>query len=492
MRDRYGRPALALLAMLTLAFASLAARGVGAAGSAGAASAVRRAANARRAGSARRSVGAGSTSRTGNASRTETASRGGSAESAGGAGSSRSAAAAGAAGDDWPQFRGPHRDGVAAVAALLPTWPPAGPLRLWRVPIGEGYSHLAIAGGRLYTLFGTNATEYLSAFDTASGRQLWVQKMDAELMSDQGNGPRSTPTYDAGTLYVQTAQGRLHAVSAANGKLLWSHDLAHEYGARIPNWGGASSPLVEGDLLLVAAGGTAGHSAMAFDKHSGRVVWAALDEKPGYASPIAITAAGERQAIFFTGSSVSALAPLDGHLLWQVPWETDFDANAATPLFIAPDKVFVSSGYDTGAAVFQIHPAAAGGAGAAGHRLTVEPVWKSRVLKNQFSSTVLSGGYLYGFDNGTFKCVSAATGDERWKMRGLGHGSVIRAGNLLVVLSESGKLLLVDAAPEAYHERASFQALSGRCWTGPSLAAGKLFIRNGDSMAAFEVAASHP
>jgi outer membrane protein assembly factor BamB len=394
------------------------------------------------------------------------------------------ASAAATPGDEWPQFRGPHRDGAAPGARLAHGWPPSGPRQLWRVPIGEGYSHLAVADGRVYTLYGANSNEYLAAYDAASGRQVWVQRTDSELFNDQGNGPRSTPTFDAGTLYVQSAQGHLLAVAAATGKVLWSHDLGREFGARTPTWGSASSPLVEGDLLLVAVGGSGGHSAMAFDKHSGRVVWAALDERPGYASPIALTAAGLRQAVFFTGSSITALAPSDGRLLWRVPWETSYDVNAATPLFIAPDKLFVSSGYDTGAAVFQIH--------ADGRQLAATPVWQSRAFKNQFSSSVLAGDYLYGFDNGTFKCVKAQTGEERWKQRGLGHGSVIVAGDLLVVLSESGKLVLADASPDAYHERASFQALSGRCWSGPSLAGGKLFLRNGESMAAFDLTAAHP
>jgi outer membrane protein assembly factor BamB len=386
--------------------------------------------------------------------------------------------------DEWPQFRGPHRDGAAPGAHVVRGWPASGPRQLWRVPIGDGYSHLAVADGRVYTLYGTNGVEYLAAYDAASGRQLWVRRTDSELVNDQGNGPRSTPTFDAGTLYAQSAQGQLLAVAAATGKVLWTHDLGREFGARMPTWGSASSPLVEGDLLLVAVGGSGGHSAMAFDKHTGRVAWAALDERPGYASPIAITAAGMRQAIFFTGSSVSALAPLDGRLLWRVPWETSYDVNAATPLFIAPDKLFVSSGYDTGAAVFQLH--------ADGRQVAATPVWKSREFKNQFSSAVLAGDYLYGFDNGTFKCVKAQTGEERWKQRGLGHGSVILAGDLLVVLSESGKLVLADASPDAYHERASFQALSGRCWSGPSLAGGKLFLRNAESMVAFDLAAAHP
>jgi outer membrane protein assembly factor BamB len=415
------------------------------------------------------------------------------APTAGGAGASApapapaagavAAGAPAAAAGDWPQFRGPQRDGVARAAAhLLRSWPAGGPRLVWQVPIGEGYSHLAVADGRIFTLLGANNTEYLAAFDAASGRQLWVLRTDAELSNDQGNGPRSTPTYDGGTLYVQSAQGQLVAVAAANGKVAWKHDLAREFGARMPQWGSSSSPLVEGNLLLVAVGGSGGHSAMAFDKRSGKVVWAALDDRPGYASPIAITAAGVRQAIFFTGSSVAGVAPADGRVLWQVPWTTDYDVNAATPLFVAPDKLYVSSGYDTGSAVFQLH--------ADGGRVTVQPVWKSHEMKNQFSSAVLSGDYVYGFDNGTLKCVKAQTGEERWKQRGLGHGSLILADGMLVVLSEGGKLVLADAAPDAYHERASFQALNGRCWTGPSLAGGKLFLRNREQMEAFDLVAA--
>lgn len=386
----------------------------------------------------------------------------------------------GAGGGEWPQFRGPHRDGVASGAHLKRSWPAAGPHLLWRVPMGTGYSHLAVAGGRIYTQYGERGSEYLAAYDAATGRRLWTLRTDAELENDQGNGPRSTPTFDAGTLYVQSAQGQLRAVSAATGKELWSHDLQREFGARVPTWGMSSSPLVEGELLLAAVGGSGGHAAMAFDKHSGRVAWSALDDKPGYASPIALTAGGVRQAIFFTGGSVAALAPADGRVLWRVPWETSYDVNAATPLFVAPDKLFVSSGYDTGAALFRLRNE--------GRQVGVQQVWKSRAIKNQFSSSVLAGEYIYGFDNGTFKCVKAETGEERWKERGLGHGSVILADGLLVVLSESGKLVLVDATPEDYHERASFQALSGRCWSGPSLAGGKLYLRNAEVMEAFDLA----
>jgi outer membrane protein assembly factor BamB len=384
---------------------------------------------------------------------------------------------------DWPQFRGPHRDGISEEAHLIKSWPAAGPRVLWRVPVGEGYSHLAVTGGKIYTLFDSGADEVLASFEAKTGKRLWTLRIDAKFANDQGNGPRSTPTVDGGTVYALSAQGHLVAAEAATGKKLWEHDLAREYGARSPTWGIATSPLVEGDLLLVAAGGSGNRSAMAFHKRDGKVAWSSLDDPPGYAAPIAFTSGGVRQVLFFTARGLAAVAPADGRLLWRVPWETSYDVNAATPIFIAPDKVFVSSGYDTGGGLFRLRTA--------NGRIEAEPVWKSRGIKNQFSSSLLSGDYLYGFDNGTFKCVDVRTGEEKWKQRGLGHGSLIRADGRLWVLSESGRLTIVDATPESYAERASFQALTGRCWTAPSLVDGVLYLRNQDNMMAIDIAEGH-
>jgi outer membrane protein assembly factor BamB len=381
---------------------------------------------------------------------------------------------------DWPQFRGPRRDGVSAETRLVKQWPAAGPRVLWRVPLGTGYSHLAVTGGRIYTLYTSGNDDMVASFEAATGKRLWATRLDARYVNDQGNGPRSTPTVDGGMVYALSAQGRLLAVDAASGRKVWDHDLVKEFDAHAPTWGMASSPLVEGNLVMVATGGSRGRAAMAFNKRDGKVAWGALDERPGYAAPIAFTAAGVRQVVFFTGSSLAAVAPADGRVLWRVPWETSYDVNAATPVFVAPDKVLVSSGYDTGATLFRLR--------AAEGRIVPEQVWKSRVLKNQFSSSLLAGDSLFGFDNGTFKCLDVRTGEEKWKQRGLGHGSLILADGHLLVLSESGKLVLADATPAGYVERGSFQALNGRCWTAPSLADGVLYLRNQDTMMAIDIA----
>ncbi|HTQ80355.1 MAG TPA: PQQ-binding-like beta-propeller repeat protein [Thermoanaerobaculia bacterium] len=381
---------------------------------------------------------------------------------------------------DWPQFRGLHRDGISPEVHLIKTWPAAGPHVLWRVPIGEGYSHLAVTGGKVYTLFDSGNDQLLGAFDAATGKRVWALRIDSRFPNDQGNGPRSTPTLDQGLVYALSAQGRLVAAQAASGQKVWEHDLAKELDARSPQWGISSSPLVEGDLLLVAAGGSRGRSIAAFQKRDGKLAWTALDDPAGYAAPIAFTSGGVRQVVFLTGIAMVSLSPQDGKLLWRVPWETSYGVNAATPIFVAPDRIYVSSGYDTGAGVFRLK--------SSNGQVSAEPLWKSRVLKNQFSSSLLLGDYLYGFDNGTFKCVDIRNGEEKWRQRGLGQGSLILADGRLLVLSETGRLLIVDATPAGYVERASFQALSGRCWTGPSLADGVLYLRNAENMMAIDLA----
>jgi outer membrane protein assembly factor BamB len=381
-----------------------------------------------------------------------------------------------AAAADWPQYRGPNRDGISIEPGVLQSW--STPRVLWKVPIGDGYSQVVLAKGRLFTLDTRGDDEHAVALDPATGKQVWRVRIDRKFENGQGDGPRSTPTVDGDLVYVLSASGRLAALRAANGQAAWQHDLRAEYGATPPNWGVATSPLVEGNLLVVNVGGSGNRSVMAFDKASGKPVWSSQDDAAGYAAPTAVTVRGVRQIIVFTGGAVISLAPQDGRLYWRIPWRTDWDVNASTPVFFPPDKLYISSGYDTGAGLFQVR--------VAGDKVSAVEVWRSREMKNQFSSSVLHNGTFYGFDNGTMKAVDAATGKERWKQRGLGHGSLILAGGHLVVLSDSGKLALLAATPEEYRELGSSQVLEGRCWTAPSLANGRLYLRNQEQLVALD------
>lgn len=375
---------------------------------------------------------------------------------------------------DWPQFRGPNRDGISPEAAVLKSWPANGPRVLWKVPLGEGYSQVVSVKGRLYTFAQQGEEQVAIAFDGATGKRLWRTRIDREYNDGQGDGPRSTPTVDGELVYVLSAHGKLAALRAANGQVAWQHDLRAEYGANPPQWGVATSPLVEGKLLIVNVGGSGNKSIVAFDKTTGKTVWTSQGDGAGYSAPIAITVRGVRQVIVFTADAILSISPEDGRLFWRSGWKTDYDVNAATPIFLPPDKLFVSSGYGTGSALLQIN------------RTNVAEVWRSRGMKNQFSSSVLHDGILYGFDDSTFKAIEAANGKERWKQRGFGHGSLILAGGHLIVLSDRGKLALVQATPEEYRELGNAQVIEGKCWTSPSLADGRLYVRNEEELIAYD------
>ena len=380
---------------------------------------------------------------------------------------------------NWPGFRGPQGDGRSAESGLLVNWPDGGPKKVWQVAIGGGFSGVVAVDGRLFTLYSRAGRELVVSLDAATGREIWSTDLDQERRDRFGDGPRSTPLVEDGRVYAVSSLGQLEALDADDGQVLWSRNLRLELGARIPEWGVSASPIVEGRLLLFNVGGKPGHAIVAFDKQTGEIVWSAESDLPGYALPIALTVGGVRQVVFFTGSNLLALAPADGKTLWTHPWKTAYDINAASPVFIAPDKLFVSSGYDTGATLFRLS--------AKGQEARATEVWKTRGMKNQFSSSVHHAGYLYGFDNKSFKCIDAATGEDRWRKGGLGHGSLLFADGHLIVLSEGGELLLVEAKPEAYTEKASFQVADAKHWTAPTLYDGKIYVRNEQDLFCFNV-----
>lgn len=386
---------------------------------------------------------------------------------------------AGAALGDWPQWRGPNRDGISEETGLLKTWPANGPKVLWRAGSGEGYSGLSVAQGRLFTILGQSGNEIAIALDAKTGREIWRTAIDRIFHNDQGSGPRSTPTVDGELVYVLSARGKLAALNTKDGKKIWERNLVSEYGGRVPTWGVSVSPLVEGNMLLVDVGGNSGHSVMAFNKATGAVIWKSESDVPGYSAPIAVTVNGVRQVLVFTGSALVSFAPADGKLFWRYPWQTSYNVNAATPVFIPNDRVFISSGYGKGAALLQMQTA--------GNKVSVREVWKSREMKNHFSSSILHQNHLYGFDDAFLTCLEVATGEPKWQQRGFQKGSLLFADGHLIVLGERGNLALVEATPAGYKEKAAHQILQGKCWTAPTLANGVLYLRNQSEMLAVEV-----
>ncbi len=388
-------------------------------------------------------------------------------------------AGGGAFAADWPAYRGPAQDGRSAETGVFGSWPADGPPTLWRAKLGSGYSAASVADGRVFTLFGDGTMEYLAAFSAADGEELWRVRLDVERKDSFGDGPRSTPSVAGGAVYALGAKGKLVAVKAESGESIWSRDLVADFGARVPQWGVSTSPTVFEDLLLLDVGGRDGHGVVALSRADGKLAWKAASGVAGYSTPLVIEAAGTEQALFFTGKSLVAVTPREGRPLWSYEWRTSYDVNAAMPVFVPPDKVFISSGYGSGAALLRIrHDEVRGG---------VEEVWRSRVMKNHFNSSVLVDGYLYGFDNTILKCIDAANGEEKWASRGFARGSLLYADGDLYVLSQRGLLARVAATPEGYREEARAQILSGKTWTMPTLADGRLFLRSHEEMVALDL-----
>jgi len=392
-------------------------------------------------------------------------------------------AASSALAGDWPQYRGKNGDGISTESPAggkgLKVWPAGGPKQLFKVPLGGGYSGIVAAGGHIFTQWSINKVEMLGAFDGQTGKSLWTLRLD-EMRPDQfGDGPRATPSIDGDRLYAVSAYGKLHCVELKSGKVLWKHDLRAEYGLVVPTWGVATPPVVVGDLVLYNTGGAKDYLLMAFEKVTGKVAWHSESGVAGYALPITFEVGGIRSTVFFAGQKAVAVDPATGKKLWELPWSTAYDVNAAAPIFIAPDQLFLSSGYDTGAALFRIQ--------AAGGKLTPKEVWRSRSMKNQFSSSIYVDGYFYGFDNKNLQCLDAKTGQGVWRRGGFGHGSLTYVGGQFLVLGENGRLALVEANPQAYVEKATAQIADGKHWTVPTYIDGKLYVRNEENLFGFEL-----
>ena len=373
---------------------------------------------------------------------------------------------------EWHQWRGANRDGISLETDILKAWPETGPKELWRTPLGDGFSGISIANGRAYTMFAEGEDEVVMCLDAETGAELWRYLDDWFYTERQGgNGPRSTPTVDGNTVYVLSVFGRLVALNADTGKELWDLDFTKAFSSSMPRWGFSTSPVVENDRLLVEVGGANDNAIVAFNKETGERIWGVATSPSSYSSPILVTVNGVRQALFFARDELLAVSPKDGSVYWRYPWSGGQNSeNRVTPVFIAPDKVFISTRTGDAGVVLRIVGTAAD--------MRVEEVWRSHTMINGFSTTVLHDGYIYGFSNTIFKCVNADTGEEKWKTRGFGQGSVIYADRHLIVLGENGNLALVEATPEAYREVAQAQVLSGLCWTAPTLSDGKLYLRN--------------
>ena len=395
--------------------------------------------------------------------------------------------------DDFPRFLGPSGDLVVSHVALSRDWTRA-PEPLWRQKIGAGGSGFSVVNGYAVTMEQRGEKELVTCYHAATGELQWTYAIDARYeLAMAGTGPRSTPAIDDGIVYTQGATGRLLALDGASGQLVWERDLLAEYGmspeqeAQDLPYGRSGSPLVVDDLVVVPAGGPADGrrvSLVAYHKKTGEKVWEGGDDQISCASPAIADVAGVRQILIVNESSASGHDPATGKVLWKHPREghSNSDANVSQAVAVAPDRVFLSKGYALGGELIQLVPKGDG---------TFEPnrLWKdSRVMRTKFTNVAIRDGYAYGLSDGILECIELATGKRAWKGGRYKHGQILLVGDLLLVLAESGEMILVEATPERKNNvLGRFQALEGKTWNNFALSGSRLLVRNGEEAAAYEL-----
>ena len=380
----------------------------------------------------------------------------------------------------WTDFRGPKRDGVYDEMDILTTWPAQGLPQLWKQPVGGGYASFVAAGGRAFTIEQRRSQEVVAAYDLETGRELWTNSWDADFRESMGgDGPRATPTWHESRVYALGALGELRCLDARTGKLLWNRNILSDAQTGNVQWGMSAAPLVVDDKVIVLPGGRPGKSVVAYNKDTGSVAWRALDDKQAYTSPVLVTLAGQRQILMVSAQRVAGLAPEDAKLLWDYPWVTSYDVNSSQPLVIGENRVFISAGYGHGAALIEVTHS--------GDSFSAKLLWQNVNMKNKFNSSVYYQGHIYGLDEAILSCVDANTGERKWKGGRYGYGQLLLASGHLIVLTESGEVVLVKATPESHMEVSRFSALQGKTWNNPALANGRLLVRNTTEMACFRI-----
>lgn len=401
--------------------------------------------------------------------------------------------------DEWPQWRGTHRDGVWNETGIIEAFEgPDIPIR-WRVPIGSGYSGPSVANGRVYVtdrLTKPTQIERVHCFDAETGEQLWTFSYECAYRIDYTAGPRATVTIHDGLAYALGAMGHLHCFNAATGEIVWKNELGATYNINMPTWGIASAPIVVGEHLIVQIGGTPGACIVAFDRKTGEEKWKALDDKASYSAPILITQAGQRVLICWTGGHVTALNPQTGEVLWLYPFKpTRMGIGIATPVF-HENELFITDFFE-GSLLLKLAP----------DKLTVNLGWHRKgkdeqntdALHSTMATPVRNGDYIYGVDSyGELRCLDARNGDRVWEDLSAvprarwSNIHFIENGTKVWMFNERGELLITELSPEGLNvisrakliepTRAQLNRRGGVTWAHPAFAYKHVFARNDNEL----------
>lgn len=399
-------------------------------------------------------------------------------------------------GSDWPQYRGVVGDGVSGESIPALNWEAKPPKQLWKVPTPLGFSSLAIADGRVFTIVargeeGGERIETCVALDADTGDELWAVALGvSDYGHDGGNagapgnrggdGPRSTPATDGERVFVYDSHMLLSCFDAASGNVIWKHDLLKEFSGRQIKWLNASSPLLAGDAVYVGGGGK-GETFLAFRKDSGKLIWKSGDETITHATPRFTEMDGSRQVIYFAQSGLVSVNADDGQELWRTSFP--FSVSSAASPVVDGNSVYCSAGYGVGSKVVRIN----------GNSEPEEVWFKPNRLMNHWSTPIVRDGHLYGiydfkkYGRAPLQCVEIATGEIKWSERGFGPGNCILVGDKLVVLSDAGEVVIVSAEPDKFTELARVKAVTGKCWSTPAFSNGRIYVRSSEEAACLVV-----
>ncbi len=397
---------------------------------------------------------------------------------------------------DWTQYRGAQGDGVSAEVILSTDWKAKPPKVLWKSPTPLGFSSMAVADGRAFTIVAREAAggeklEFCIALNAETGKEIWAVPLNAsDYGHDGGNagardnkggdGPRSTPTVDGNLVFVYDSHMVLTCLNATDGSVVWKHDVVGEFEGRKIKWLNATSPILAGDAVCVGGGGS-GQTFLAFNRNNGELIWKSGDETITHATPRLAEIGGTQQMIFFAQSGLVSLTPGDGKELWRA--EFPFSVSTAASPVVAGNRVFCSAGYSVGSQVVEVSA-----------NQKVEKLWfQKNKLMNHWSTPVAHNGYLYGifefkkYGHAPLQCVEIETGEIKWSTRGFGPGNCILVGDKLVVLSDAGEVVLVSATPEKYEELGRVKAIEGKCWSTPAFSNGRIYVRSTEEAACLVV-----
>jgi outer membrane protein assembly factor BamB len=381
---------------------------------------------------------------------------------------------------EWPGFRGPNRDSVIRRVRIHTDWSASPPKELWRKPIGPGWSSFAVSGTLLYTQEQRGEEELVSCYMVSTGEPVWRHRDPVRFYeSNAGAGPRGTPTVAGDRVYAVGATGIVNALDARTGAKIWSRNAVTDTSQTLPDWGIASSPLVVGDIVIIAVAG----QLIAYDAATGNQRWVGQSGGAGYSSPHLATIGGVPQALLLRGSRTISVAPADGALLWDHTAGPP-SASILQPALTPEGDVLIAGGD------------AMGGTGLRRLALThgadgwkVEERWHSRGLKPYFNDFVVHKGHAYGFDGSILSSIDLADGARKWKGGRYGSGQMLLFADqdLLLITSEEGELALVAATPDKHAELARIPALNGKTWNHPVVVRDLLLVRNGEEMVAFKL-----